>query len=368
MNQNIQKEILQISKGLISFRATELNFSEKEACLGYIERYFKKISKGIYIKKIASRKYTGILISNSRNYSPDILLNGHIDVVGGEAEQFKPKIIKNKLYGRGSIDMKGAVAVFMVLMKKIIQEKMDKKVMLMLVGDEEIPNVATTDYLINNLNLRPKFTIVGEETDFDIVTSQKGNLNIKVEAKGRSVHSAFPEKGVNALEKCIKFYEGINNLKSFKEKTDYANTIALTYLRGGEAINSIPNSAQMGINIRLISKKTLNEINNYINKYKNRVKTGFNIKTYYSGSMMEDVTKQEQIKQLKKAITEVVRLKPKQTKTSTSSDARYFSSKKMPVVVFGPRGAKYHEEGEYVEISSLMIYYRILYQLIQQSN
>lgn len=366
MKNNIQKEIVKISEKLISFRSSELYPLEKKACLDFIEQYFKDLKQTIYIKKIINKNCTAIIISNNKGGQPDLLINGHIDVVEGEDILFKPKRTKNKLYGRGAIDMKASVAVMMVLMKQIIQEKVGQKITLMIAGDEEIPGNKSTEYLIKTLKLKPKFAIVGEETGFDIVTEQKGTLNIKARAVGISAHSAFPEKGVNAIEKCLGFYEKIKKLKCFKLRKSYKNTIALTYLSGGQAINSIPDSCEMGINIRFISKKDLTSILDFINKYRKKNKVDLNIETYYSSSLMKSIRCEREIIELKKIIKGVSNIKAKIKKTSTGSDARYFSEKKLPVIMFGPKGENYHEKNEYVEIESLVDYYKILYQFINK--
>ena len=49
--------------------------------------------------------------------------------------------------------------------------------------------------------------IVGEPTNNDIMNGSKGLLEFKIEFEGKSVHSSNPEKGVNAIEKCIKFLD-----------------------------------------------------------------------------------------------------------------------------------------------------------------
>ena len=365
MKNNIQKEIVKVTEKLISFRSSELYPLEKKACLGYIKKYFGNLKKEVLIKKIINKNYIAILISNKKNSNSDLLLNGHIDVVEGEDSFFKPKTIKNKIYGRGAIDMKASVAVMMVLMKQIIKEKTDKKITLMLVGDEEIPSGKSTEYLIKKLKLKPKFTIVGEETGLDIITKQKGSFNIKIKASGKTTHSAFPEKGINAIEKCLKFYDGIKSMKCFKKRTSYKNTIALTYLRGGQATNSIPDSCEMGINIRFTSKKNLLRILEFVNKYKKNTEVDFMIDTYYSNSIMNSIGCKKEINKLIKITKDICGKRIKIKKTSTNSDAKYFFERKLPVIMFGPEGKNYHAKDEYVEIDSLINYYKILYQFIK---
>ncbi len=363
MTKNVEKKIIKISKRLISFRSSELYPSEKRACFDYIEKYFKNQKGNVLIKKIINKKCLAIMISNAVDNYPDILLNGHIDVVEGKDRQFKPIILGNNLYGRGSIDMKGSIAVMMLLMKEIVEQTPNIKVALMIVGDEEIQTSRSTEYLINRFKLKPKFTIVGEETGFNIVTEQKGSLNIKIEATGTETHSAYPEKGENAIDKCFEVYQEIKSLSCFKKQIGYRNTIALTYLVGGQAINSIPDSCRAGINIRFVKMEDLKNITDLIKNLKN--KEGLNIKKYCSGAIMKSISCKKYILELKKITKETCEITPKIKKTATGSDARYFSSRKLPVIMFGPQGAGYHEKNEYVEIKSLTNYYKILNKFIK---
>jgi succinyl-diaminopimelate desuccinylase len=363
MNNNIEKEIINISKRLISFRSSELRPLEIVACLDYIEKYFISLNENVFIKKVVNKECLAIVISNTESNRPDILLNGHIDVVEGEAEQFKPTISNNKLYGRGAIDMKSSVAVMMLSMKEIIEQKINIKATLMIVGDEEVQTSRSTKYLIRKLRLKPQFTIVGEETSFDIVTEQKGSLNLEIEAKGIKTHSAYPERGINAIDKCFEAYQTIKSLSCFKRQIGYRNTIALTYISGGQTINSVPDSCRMGINIRFITAEDLKKIKKLIQNLK--IQNFLKINTYCSGSIMKSSDCRKYIMELKKITKEICWIVPETKKTATGSDARYFSSKKLPVIMFGPRGAGYHEKKEYVEIDSLTNYYKILNKFIK---
>jgi len=241
----------------------------------------------------------------------------------------------------------------MVLMKQISEEKSEKKIALMIVGDEEIPSPKSTDYLMTKLRLRPKFTIVGEETGFDIVVQQKGSLNLKIKALGKSAHSAFPEKGVNAIEKCIVWYQRLSKICK----------PALTYLHGGQAINSIPDFCEMGINIRFSGKRDLQKILNFASKHQ---KVDFSIEAYYSNAIMQTNGGEQDINKLSNITKNICKQRVKQKKTATGSDAKYFSARGLPVIVFGPKGAGYHENNEYVKIDSLINYYKILYEFIKK--
>lgn len=364
MKNTIKNEVVKLTKKLITFRTTELYPQEKEACLEYIKTYFQRIG-GIYIKKIINKDCNALLISNTKTSIPDLLLNGHIDVVEGDNTLFKAKEVGNKIYGRGAIDMKGSVAVMMVLMKKIVPEIKNKKIMIMIVADEEIPIGKSTDYLLNKFKLTPKFTIVGEETGFNIVTEQKGNLNLRIITIGKAAHSAFPKRGVNAIEKSLTFYKKIRGLNLFQIRGDYSNTIALTYLRGGQTINSIPDRCEMGINIRYIGRGDLKKILNFISEYQRKI-ADFSINIKYNDVMIRVFGISKDINRLKKIIKETLGINARIMKTATSSDAKFYSVRSLPVIVFGPRGANYHENKEYVEINSLVDYFKILDKLIKK--
>lgn len=134
MKNEISAEILEISKKLISFKTTKDNDAEITKCLDFIKNYFNPliVSGEIIANNYEKNGVLSIVFSNSDILTPDIILNGHIDVVDAKSEMFIPKIENGRLYGRGAADMKSEIAVMMICFKEAINKNIKKSIALII--------------------------------------------------------------------------------------------------------------------------------------------------------------------------------------------------------------------------------------------
>ena len=227
-----------------------INDKENKKIMNYIEEYLKKIGfKTEYKSKC-------LVMSNRDDCNIGFL--GHTDTVSYSSDwsynPFELTEVDGKLYGLGTSDMKGSIAAILSVVTKLDFNK--KGIKLIFTYDEEIGFSGITE-LINNKTEFPKYMIIGEPTNNEIINASKGLLEFKIKFKGLASHSSKPEEGSNAIEKCINF---INKLKIFynelrKETIDskYA-TMNIGVINGGRSINIVADSCEVLIDFRTISK------------------------------------------------------------------------------------------------------------------
>lgn len=148
-----------------------------------------------------------------------ILFDGHIDTVpvGNEAEwkhkPFEPEIAEGKLYGRGTTDMKGAVAAYMVaavhFAKDTARDFAGEIYVDGVVHEECFEGVAAREI---SAAVKPDYVVIGEASDLNIKIGQRGRAEIVVETFGKPAHSANPEKGINAVYQMCRVIEAIRGL------------------------------------------------------------------------------------------------------------------------------------------------------------
>lgn len=139
---------------------------------------------------------------------PTILFDGHMDTVPVQGDQkwesdpFTPEIRDGKLYGRGTTDMKGAIAAMAVAISryaKATQGHFPGTLCLAGVVHEEcFEGVAArkiSEYV------KPDYVVIGEASQLNVKIGQRGRAEIVVESFGKPCHSANPEKGINAVYK-----------------------------------------------------------------------------------------------------------------------------------------------------------------------
>ncbi len=114
---------------------------------------------------------------------------------------FSPDIKNGFLYGRGSCDAKGSIAAMIVSALSLSQKNPDfaGSLLLAFVPDEEYLNKGTT-FLMEH-GITADFAVVGEPTELEIGFGHRGCTHLDIITTGKAYHSAYPERGINAIEK-----------------------------------------------------------------------------------------------------------------------------------------------------------------------
>lgn len=144
-----------------------------------------------------------------------LMLNGHMDTVGVEGmsiEPFRPVVRDGFIHGRGTCDMKSAIAAMIGAAKSLAgsESKLRGDLILSFVVDEEHMSLGITKLVEE---YKADAAIVGEPTEMRIATAHKGFVWIEVETKGRAAHGSVPEKGVDAIVHAAKIVTRLNELQ-----------------------------------------------------------------------------------------------------------------------------------------------------------
>lgn len=157
-----------------------------------------------------------------------IMYDAHIDTVKvTETENWiRPPfggVIENgKIYGRGAVDEKPAMAGYLIagkILKKLYGN--DFPFTLYVVGSayEEDADGYPVYHIIKNEGIRPDFVLLGEPTDLKIYRGQRGRMELKITTTGKSAHGAHNQKGINAIYKMMPIVADIEKLdKKLKPK------------------------------------------------------------------------------------------------------------------------------------------------------
>ncbi len=183
--------------------------------------------------------------------TPTIMFSGHLDTVnlgtGWTKEQ--GQIEGDRIYGRGVLDMKGPCVSILLAASKIIET--GQGIALTFTTDEEV-SMAGAEVLarehpeINEIPL----IVVAEPTDMVPVTEEKGVLQVKVLAEGKSAHASMTETGDSAINKLLASLERLKSSDFFGETSEEPITFNISMISGGELINMVASKAEASIDIR----------------------------------------------------------------------------------------------------------------------
>jgi acetylornithine deacetylase len=129
-----------------------------------------------------------------------LLLNAHLDTVGVEtmARPFEPQVADGRLHGRGSYDMKGALAAALLATRDAAALDLAGDVVVTAVADEELGSVGTESVLER---VRADAAIVCEPTELRVAVAHRGFAGFEIETHGVAAHGSMPDLGVDAIEK-----------------------------------------------------------------------------------------------------------------------------------------------------------------------
>ena len=192
---------------------------------------------------------------------PHFAFAGHLDVVppgeGWASGAFEPEVRGDLLYGRGAVDMKGAIAAFVAALAPL---PASGTVSLIITGDEEGPATYGTLAIMDRMaerGLTPDMCLVGEPTSAQrlgdtIKIGRRGSTVIDIEVPGRQGHVAYPHLADNPVPRLVRALAEIDAIV-LDEGTDWfqpSNIEVIDLEVGNPATNVIPGRAKARISIR----------------------------------------------------------------------------------------------------------------------
>ena len=303
------------------------------------------------------------LLATRGDKGPHFAFAGHLDVVppgdGWVSGAFAPEIRGDLLYGRGAVDMKGAIAAFVAAAARI---PADAKLSLIITGDEEGPATFGTPSLIERMaerGVRPDLCLVGEPTSANrlgdtIKIGRRGSTVIWIDVPGKQGHVAYPHLADNPIPRLIAALAEIDAI-TLDDGNDWfqASNVEVTDIfTGNPATNVIPGKASARLSVRFNDEQNGPDLIARIQEIVHRHAPGAQVKgTVYGEAFL---TRPGALSSLVAgAIEAKLGVTPELSTSGGTSDARYLV-KLCPVVEFGLINATMHKLDEAVALADLV--------------
>ncbi len=338
---------IKILKDLISFKT--ISGENNSSLINYCENILSKSGATSFKVFDADKKRVNLfatLKAKKSNGKEPIILSGHTDVVpvskGWSTDPFVAEIKNDKLYGRGSCDMKGFLACSLAFADIFSKSNLSRDIHFSLTFDEETACVGAP-LLIKELKKR-KITngicIVGEPTKMKIIDSHKACYEYTTFFEGLAGHSSKPDEGVNAAEYASRYVNKLMSLRNDLKNREPDNsiftppysTLSIGGIFGGIAHNVIADKCHVNWETRPVNKQDgiflNNEIDNYANELLNEMK-----KKYPNASIR------------KKIIGEIIGFDRVQDSKACEFVSSITGDNKREVVSFGTEAGLFQEIG-----------------------
>ncbi|EPM51216.1 acetylornithine deacetylase [Pseudomonas syringae] len=254
---------LEILKRLIAFDT--VSSEPNMALIEYVRELLA--SKGIesLIVKDETGKKANLFASTGPRDVPGVLLSGHTDVVpaAGQAwtmPPFQATLRDGRIYGRGTCDMKGFIALAIDAMLNAADMTLLRPLQLALSHDEEIGCVGVRRLLdvLHLAPVRPFLCVVGEPTLMQFAVGHKGKASYRTFCRGQEAHSSLAPRAVNAIHLASDFIAELRNSQKRIEQQGSRDegydipysTVHIGRIDGGKALNIVPNLCTMEFEYR----------------------------------------------------------------------------------------------------------------------
>ena len=316
-----------------------------------------------------------------------IILSGHTDVVPASAKEWSsdPFVAtekNNKVYGRGTCDMKGFIACTLALAPYFASQNLKKPIHFSFTYDEETACQGAPIMIreLKKRNINCSICIVGEPTSMKAIQAHKGCYEYSTHFTGLAGHGSAPDKGVNAVEYAIQFINKLMELREELKKREPKNsvftppysTLQIGRIKGGLARNVIADQCVVDWELRPVVPEDGKFVNESIETYVKDVLLPEMKKVYPKANIEKEIigeiigfTKEEK----SDAVNLVCNLTGDNSRdvVSFGTEAGLFQEIGISTVVCGPGSIEQaHKIDEHVSFDQLKLCLKMLIDLKEQ--
>jgi len=364
---------IELLNTLIGFDTTSYNSNLE--LIEFIQSYLSSLDIDSTLIHDESGKKANLYATIGRTDIGGVMLSGHTDVVpvagqDWDTDPFSLTESSDKLYGRGSADMKGFIALVLSRVPEMVSCELTKPIHLAFSYDEEIGCVGVQRMLdlLEHQPIKPSCCIIGEPTGMEVVIGHKGKLATRVKVRGHACHSGQSPLGVNAIDFASELIVYIRKLAHEKAQNgpfdkDYEvpyTTLHTGVVGGGTALNIVPNLCQFDFEIRHLYEENpqhlLNQIKNFARDHLEKEMhlidsdTGFDFETLatYPGLLTDPGI--EFVRYVKQLLDNNAH-----SKVIFGSEGGLFQKRLgIPILVCGPGNIdQAHKANEYISLDQL---------------
>lgn len=317
-------------------------------------------------------------------FGPDseegLTLSGHMDTVpatepGWSSDPFLARDADGKIYGRGTADMKGFLAIALNAALRASDRGLNQRLALAFTYDEEVGCLGALDLHENHeesLARLPRPTLIGEPTSLEVVRMHKGHTKLRIEVPGRVAHSGYPHLGVNAIERATEVLHVLGKLRQELEEVRVPSSdlfepvpwppLNIATILGGSAINIVPGECTIEVGVRPLPGLDTEEVTGRIIDGVTGACDDAIVSLINESPPME--TEAESL--LHRALCEI-NGQSESKAVSFATDGGWLSRSGLECVIWGPGAIEVaHKPDEYIPISEMETAASRLEQLIER--
>jgi len=290
---------------------------------------------------------------------PIVVFCAHLDTVGTAGmtiPPFEPTLREDRVYGRGSYDMKGSAAAVMAAAACLAREDLRGKVLVALVADEEYASIGAQDFVRRH---KADACVLTEPSEGRLILAHKGFVWVEIVTKGRAAHGSRWDLGVSAIAKMAKIIAALehfdqNQLRNRIHPLVGSASQHCSLIRGGTGLSTYAEECVLSVERRTLPGETPERVAEEIAELIRSAGEQAEIRRVLDRPPLSCNGDSKIARSLRQAVVEVTGRSPETAGVSYWMDAALFAAAGIPTVNYGPAGEGAHEAVEWVDIHSVV--------------
>lgn len=381
-------QVINLTQELIRIPSHKYEKNRESQVAEYLYNYCKSNGISVEMQEVDGLRRNVIARLKGNGTGRSLIFNGHIDTVPPyemTIEPFSGEIKDGFLLGRGSNDMKGAVACMITAMINIKNKgvKLGGDIILTAtVGEEEKSD--GTEFVVKS-GITSDGAIVGEPSNYGYALGHRGLEWLEIKIEGKAAHGGIPELGINAISKATKLIQKIEadlipKLKMRQNEWMGPSVMNFGMIKGGTQPSTVADSCIIQIDRRYLPSESvesvLKEYQDIIDELKSEdpefnaelIRMDENLMSSYNHAPLIAQPDSEIAKTVRLCLKDFLNKEPNIEKRRGWTDAGVLSTYgNIPTVVTGPGDLKYsHTKDERIPVEDLINYVEIYTRIAEE--
>ncbi len=296
---------------------------------------------------------------------PSLVLCAHMDTVSTEGmtiPPFEPRVDGNRVYGRGSYDMKGGAAAILCAMAKLAQEPLRGAVLAALVADEEYASIGTQHFIANH---KADACIVTEPCDRKLILAHKGFVWAEITTEGHAAHGSRWDIGVCAIARMGRIIAALDEFDRTQLRARAHPLVGpasqhCSIVRGGAGLSTYAPSCTLEVERRTLPGETPEQVLGELRGVIAGAGEKASVRLMLAQPPLVCSPDARIAQCVRDAATHVTGRAPEEGGVAYWMDAALFAAAGIETVNYGADGAGAHEAVEWADLDSVVACAKVL--------
>ncbi|MEX2381659.1 MAG: M20 family metallopeptidase [Opitutales bacterium] len=361
-NDRIRERLVALTRDLMLIPSIPSRPEEVRRGYEFVKNHLESLDR-VEVREFESQGVPSLVATPHGIREPDVLMCAHLDVITHpDPGAYRSRIENGRIYGPGSGDMKGALAILLEIFRAVHTQYSQASVGLLVTTDEETGGACGARYLFEDAGVRCGRAMIPDGGSLNQITiEEKGILHLRLSRRGRAAHAARPWLGENPIEQLMQGLFAIQRLiNGFQDGAsgNWRPTCAVTIISTeNQTNNRIPSHAEAVIDLRFPAPHRAEEMIAYVRE---TVGPDVDVEVLI-GAEPTHLAPDPVYAEVTKDITGEAAIT---IRDDGGSDARFLCALGIPVLMSRPLVGNLHAEDEWIDIQSMVLFYRIYEQYL----